>query len=50
MLAHTTAFANYRDLSQSHLNFVVLVCHAVPALRADVALPNIVLSNPPDYF
>ena len=51
MLAHTAAFLTYRDLSQSHLNFVVLVCYAVPALRAaDISLSTAALSNPPDHF
>jgi len=50
MIGHTKAFAAYRVLSQAHLNFVVLVCHAVPALRADLAVPTPALSNEPDHF
>ena len=50
MIAHTEAFVAYRTLSQEHLNFVVLVCHAVPALRADLSLPSTTLSSPPDHF
>jgi hypothetical protein len=50
MIGHTEAFKTYRTLSQSHLDFVVTVCHAVPALRADLALPNPQVTNPPDHF
>ena len=50
MLAHTKAFATYRTLSQAHLNFAVLVCHAVPALRADLALSAPTVSHLPDHF
>jgi hypothetical protein len=50
VIGHTKAFATYRLLSQAHLNFVVLVCYAVPALRTDLALSTASLSNPPDHF
>lgn len=50
MIAHTKAFASYRKLSQGHLNFVVLVCSAVPALRADLATPGANLTHTPDHF
>jgi hypothetical protein len=50
VIQHTKAFATFRTLSQAHINFVVLVCHAVPALRADLALPTASLSNLPDHF
>ncbi|HEY5213415.1 MAG TPA: hypothetical protein VIJ38_10405 [Acidobacteriaceae bacterium] len=50
MIAHTKAFVTYRNLSQGHLNFVVLVCHAVPALQADLLLPAATFTNPPDHF
>lgn len=50
MIGHTNAFAAYKTFSQAHINFVVLVCHAVPALRADLSLPNAELSHPPDHF
>ncbi|HQS19424.1 HEPN domain-containing protein [Reyranella sp.] len=50
MIPRSNAFATYRELSQAHINFVVLVCHAVPALRADLATPPTSLSNAPDYF
>ena len=50
MVPHTKAFLSYRKLSQAHINFVVLVCHAVPAFRADLALPQITCSYPPDHF
>ena len=50
MIPHTNAFANYRALSQGHLDFVVVVCHAVPALQADLTSTGHALSSPPDYF
>lgn len=50
MKAHSSAFETYRGLSQSHLDFVVVVCHAVPALRADIALPDQEFTFQPDYF
>jgi hypothetical protein len=50
MISHTKAFAAFRSLSQAHLNFVVFVCFAAPALRADLALGSPKPSNPPDYF
>ncbi len=50
MIGHTDAFGNYRSLSQGHINFVVAVCHAMPALRADLALPAPALTHRPDYF
>jgi hypothetical protein len=50
LIGHTDAFAQYRQLSQAHLNFVVAVAHAMPALRADIALPAPTLTYPPDHF
>jgi hypothetical protein len=50
VIGHTDAFGNYRTLSQGHINFAVAVCHAMPALRADLALPAPTLPHPPDYF
>jgi len=50
LIGHTEAFAKYRQLSQGHLNFVVAVAHAMPALRADIALPGSTLTFPPDHF
>ena len=50
MISHTKAFLAFRKLSQAHLNFAVLVCHAVPALQADLSLPSATLTNPPDHF
>jgi len=50
MIGPTKAFVAYRNLSQAHLDFVVIVCHAMPALEADIALPNADLTYPPDYF
>lgn len=50
MIGHTEAFARYRTLSQTHLNFVVGVCHAMPALRADLASAAPILTHPPDHF
>jgi hypothetical protein len=50
MKPYSQAFLRYRELSQTHLDFVVVVCHAVPALRADLALPDAELSFPPDHF
>lgn len=50
MIPHTRAFTTYRDLSQQHLDFAVLVCTAVPALQPelrDVATP---LKHAPDHF
>jgi hypothetical protein len=50
MLPHSKAFVTYRDLSQAHIDFVVVVCHAVPALKADIALSKATLTNKPDHF
>jgi hypothetical protein len=50
VIGHTEAFSRYRALSQAHLNFVVAVSHAMPALRADLALPAATLTQAPDYF
>jgi len=50
MIGPTKAFIAYRDLSQGHLDFVVIVCHAMPALEADIALPRAKLTYAPDYF
>jgi hypothetical protein len=50
MITHTKAFLVFRTLSQAHINFAVLVCHAVPALRADLSLSSIMPTNPPDHF
>ena len=50
MISHTDAFKVYRDLGQAHLNFVVLTCHAVPALRAELSVPGGAATVPPDHF
>ena len=50
MFSHTKAFADFKELSQTHIDFVVVVCHAVPTLQADIALPNTSLTYPPDHF
>jgi RiboL-PSP-HEPN len=50
VIPNTKALKAYKSLSQGHLNFVVLVCHAVPSLSADIALPNANWSQPPDHF
>ena len=50
MITHTKAFLQYRKLSQSHLNFVVLVCHAVPSLLADLLSSGPTVTHPPDHF
>ncbi|MEL7686063.1 HEPN domain-containing protein [Citromicrobium bathyomarinum] len=50
MISHTNAFKVYRDLGQAHLNFVVLACHAVPALKAELSLPGAAPKTPPDHF
>src|SRR5271163_1148156 len=50
MISCTKAFTTFRSLSQAHLNFVVFVCFAAPALGSDLALPKPTVSNPPDYF
>jgi hypothetical protein len=49
MISHTKAFKTYRDLSQAHLDFVVLACHSIPSLKAQLQLPGAVLP-PPDHF
>lgn len=49
MISHTDAFKTYRDLSQAHLNFAVLVCHSVPAFSASLTAAG-ALTVPPDYF
>jgi len=50
MISHTDAFKIYRDLGQAHLNFVVLTCHAVPALKAEISATRAVPITPPDHF
>jgi len=50
MISHTHAFDRYRKLSQAHLDFVVLVCYAVPALRADLSTSAVGVSHRPDHF
>jgi hypothetical protein len=50
MKAHSSAFATFRKLSQTHLDFVVVVCHSVPALKADIALSSEKLTHKPDHF
>jgi hypothetical protein len=49
MIKHTSAFKAYRDLSQAHLNFVVLACHSVPYLKTQLQAPAATLPKP-DYF
>jgi hypothetical protein len=49
MISHTNAFKQYRDLSQAHLNFAVLVCHSVPALSASMNKTGMIPA-PPDHF
>jgi hypothetical protein len=49
MIPHTRAFKRYRDLSQAHLNFVVLTCHSVPCLKAQLQAPAAILPKP-DHF
>jgi len=43
------AFKTYRNLSQAHLDFVVLSCHSIPSLKAQLQLPGAVLPKP-DHF
>lgn len=50
MIAHTKAFATYRELSQAHLDFVVLVCYAVPALRPELTDLKTPILNKADHF
>src|SRR3546814_10181257 len=50
MISHTDACKVYRDLGQAHLNFVVLSCHAVPALKAELSVPGGAATVPPDHF
>ncbi len=50
MLSPTKAFLNYRTLSQSQIDFAVIVCHAVPALQADLATAGTLPTHPPDHF
>jgi RiboL-PSP-HEPN len=50
MKAHTDSFINYKTSSQGHIDFVVVVCHAVPALKADLAQSAATLANVPDHF
>jgi len=50
MKTHSDSFANYKASSQGHIDFIVVVCHAVPALRADIALPRPEITHPPDHF
>lgn len=50
MKGHTDAFIAFREFSQAHLDFVVVVCHAMPALEADIALGSAQLTYPPDHF
>src|SRR3546814_19629709 len=50
MISHTDAFKLYRHLGQAHLNFVVLICHAVPALTAELSVPGAPATAPPAHF
>lgn len=50
MKSHSDAFLHYKKSSQGHLDYVVIVCHAVPALKADLALPSATITNVPDHF
>jgi hypothetical protein len=50
MITHTDAFKVYRDLGQAHLNFIVLTCHAVPALQAELTIPGATTKIAPDHF
>jgi hypothetical protein len=50
MIPHTSAFATYRTLSQQHLDFAVLVCTAVPALRPELNDLTTPLKHAPDHF
>jgi RiboL-PSP-HEPN len=49
MITHTKAFKTYRDLSQAHINFVVLTCYSVPSLKARLMTPDATLPTP-DHF
>jgi hypothetical protein len=49
MISHTKAFATYKELSQAHIDFAVLVCYAIPLLKAEIASPK-PLAHPPDHF
>ncbi len=50
MIVHTKAFAAYRVLSQQHLDFAVLVCTAVPALKPELGDLTTPLKHVPDHF
>src|SRR3546814_8923377 len=50
MISHTDDFKVYRDLGQSHLNFVVLSCHAVPALQDELSVPGGAAPAPSAHF
>lgn len=49
MIAHTKAFKKFRDLSQGHINFVVLTCHSVPLLKVTLQTPGTTVPTP-DHF
>jgi hypothetical protein len=49
VIGHTDSFAAYKELSQAHIDFAVLVCYAVPLLKSELASPN-ALSCQPDHF
>ena len=49
MIPHTKAFERFRNQSQAHLTFVVLISSAVPNLNAVLNDPSYTLA-PQDYF
>lgn len=49
MIPHTKAFERFRNQSQEHLDFVVLVTAAIPNLDAILSEPSYTLA-PRDYF
>ena len=49
MIKHTKAFKRFRDLSQGHINFVVLTCYSVPLLKATLEAPGAIVPTP-DHF
>ena len=49
MIPNTNAYAVLRDKSQQFLDFVVLACTAVPALKANLSLSGVV-GLQPDHF
>lgn len=50
MYGPTKAFLGYKKLTQAHMDFILLVCYAVPSLKEDLKKPGPSISVLPDHF